>query len=997
MVPLSLKDAPSLIEKILPAQKLSIEAFKEQMAVHGKTLTALGSYWKGRKPLILNKACILGALLPATSNLRRDLEIFEMLMGMDDESFLIRWGSPRPEFILKTVAMPNLYDYFEVEGGPVLPGVTPLDLDEYAAEDGSKPKVSWRKDVSVEDFKRLRLEALARIPYRERVELSKRPEQVYEEVHAHIWDAVNEHYGTNARSFPEFTAQMGLLRFGRRPRVMDTFSGSGQIPFEAARLGCDTFASDLNPISCMLTWGSLNIVGASEEERSAFERDQKNLARRFLEEMNALDVESDGKGWNAKVFLYCAEALCPESGWRVPLLPSFVVSKSGGVVVELVPDAALKRYAIKVKYGATPAEVAKAETGTVTRSGKYAEAYLEHRVGGRLYRTKITSLRGDATNADGVVVNKLRQWSRSDFMPRQDDIIQERLYCIQWTRKKPSGKGDEYQFRSVTDDDLARERKVENFVEAHLQEWQDKGYIPDMRIEVGGPPRYQGLDLVRARGWTHWHHAFNPRQLLTAGLINKLSDARFKFALTQVLNNNCKLSRWLPDGNGQVKGAFDNQALNTLYNYGCRSATFAADLLTMSYKNFDASQSEKRVINAPANAVAESIDIFVTDPPYGDAVKYEEILDFFIGWLRKNKPPEFADWVWDSRRALAIKGEDDDFRRSMISAYSRMAAQMPDNGVQVVMFTHQSGSIWADMANIIWASGLQVTAAWYVVTETDSALREGSYVKGTILLVLRKRAGSLRTYQSDLAWELEQEVNDQVATLTGLNQQTRSLNRDENVFSDADLQMAGYAAALRVLTRYSVIDGRDMAAEAQRPRVKGQKTLVDDLIEFAVGVANQALVPDGLDKPHWDKLQPAERFYLKMLDLESYGVKSLDNYQNFAKAFKVKDFRPLMASEKANAARLKSAAEFGRAEMNETSELYNSPLRGILYGIMELGKDRDGDEVVAHMAHNIPDFYNQREVVIELTDYLSKRLEPVRPDEASSARVLRDLVRNQRL
>ena len=35
-----------------------------------------------------------------------------------------------------------------------------------------------------------------------------------------------------------------------------------------------------------------------------------------------------------------------------------------------------------------------------------------------------------------------------------------------------------------------------------------------------------------------------------------------------------------------------------------------------------------------------------------------------------------------------------------------------------------SGAIWADMANIVWASGLRVTAAWYVVTETDSALRE---------------------------------------------------------------------------------------------------------------------------------------------------------------------------------------------------------------------------------------------------------------------------------
>ena len=53
--------------------------------------------------------------------------------------------------------------------------------------------------------------------------------------------------------------------------------------------------------------------------------------------------------------------------------------------------------------------------------------------------------------------------------------------------------------------------------------------------------------------------------------------------------------------------------------------------------------------------------------------------------------------------------------------------------------------MWADMANIVWASGLRVTAAWYVVTETDSALREGSYVKGTVLLACRKRQGANKT------------------------------------------------------------------------------------------------------------------------------------------------------------------------------------------------------------------------------------------------------------
>lgn len=82
----------------------------------------------------------------------------------------------------------------------------------------------------------------------------------------------------------------------------------------------------------------------------------------------------------------------------------------------------------------------------------------------------------------------------------------------------------------------------------------------------------------------------------------------------------------------------------------------------------------------------------------------------------------------------------------MIAAYQKMAQKMPDNGLQVLMFTHQSGAIWADMANIIWASGLQVTAAWYVVTETDSAVRTGANVKGTIILILRKRHQALETF-----------------------------------------------------------------------------------------------------------------------------------------------------------------------------------------------------------------------------------------------------------
>ena len=204
LIPLSWKDKPALIEHVFPVQKISAESFKEQMAGAGKTLTALGSYWKGRKPLILNKACILGTLLPISEDLLKDLEIFEMLMGMDNESLEKR-----------------------------------LDVkNDKASRFFLAQEQNVKNDATYNDW----------------VRAVCRPEECGDELFSHIWSKVNAHLGTSAFSFPELVEQMGIARFGHRPRVADVFSGSGQIPFEAARLGCDVYASDLNPIACMLTW-----------------------------------------------------------------------------------------------------------------------------------------------------------------------------------------------------------------------------------------------------------------------------------------------------------------------------------------------------------------------------------------------------------------------------------------------------------------------------------------------------------------------------------------------------------------------------------------------------------------------------------------------------------------------------------------------------------------------------------------------------------------------
>src|SRR5690606_2290864 len=135
------------------------------------------------------------------------------------------------------------------------------------------------------------------LPYAEQIRIAKRPDEVGEYLFIHIWKRVNKHLGTSAHTFAQLVEEMGVARFGHRPRVADVFSGSGQIPFEAARLGCDVYASDLNPISCMLTWGGLNVVGASTEQRKEIDKAQRDVVTQVQKEIDALDIESDGRGW----------------------------------------------------------------------------------------------------------------------------------------------------------------------------------------------------------------------------------------------------------------------------------------------------------------------------------------------------------------------------------------------------------------------------------------------------------------------------------------------------------------------------------------------------------------------------------------------------------------------------------------------------------------------------------------------------------------------------
>ena len=999
LTPHALKDAPSLIERVFPAQKISAEAQKERKAGAGQTLTALGSYWKGRKPLIMVRAIVLGCLLPVTENLEADLHIFELLMAIDDAAFGRREPKLKPSEVAERVTIKDPWDFFDYtiknpcyDAADIESLHFPLNLAEYPGL-----TLRWKRNLDPEKKAALLAQAMAGMTYEEKVGLCRRPEELdLAMLYGPIWDEVNAHlapFGIEAQSHEELVEQLGMLRYGHRPRVGDTFCGGGSIPFEAARLGCDVYASDLNPVACMLTWGALNIIGASPEKRAEIEKAQKEVAEAVNREITELGIEHNERGDRAKAFLYCLETRCPETGWMVPMAPSWVISRTRNVYGKLSPDVKRKRFDIEVITGASDAEMKAATQGTVQ------DGSLVYELKGKVYRTPVKTIRGDYRTEDGENKNRLRQWEIHDFKPRPDDIFQERLYCIQWITKETLGQSrQKTYFAAVTAADLERERKVEQIVEKSLVTWQEKGLVPDMAIEPG----YNTDQPIRERGWRYWHQLFSARQLLLlSNLGEKLCVEPWGvLCFANLLNYLSKLtginSRTAGSGREMcIDRVFINQALNTLFNWGVRSYSYFPDTafkLPIDY--VPGSNSVEVIESVRANKKCE---IFITDPPYADAVNYEEITEYFIAWLRKNPPAPFDKWIWDSRRALAIKGDGEDFRRGMVSAYTAMANHMPDNGLQCVMFTHQDTGVWADMVSIFWAAGLQVVSAWYIATETTSELKQGGYVQGTVTLLLRKRLGTASTFKQRLLPQIRKEVTAQMEAMMNLNDTAQV--HGETVFNDSDLQMAGYAAALKVLTQYTEVDGRDVTNLALQPRQKGQTTVVDDIVEYASEVANNLLIPERLKELNpdtWGEITGVERFYLRMLAIEKTGTAKLDNYQNFSKAFNV-NYQPLMASLEANKARLKGAKELKPRDL-ASGDLDGTLLSEILMAIQELLADKDPKVVIGQIRTSLGDtYFSKRNHLVAMAHYIAEMWAEKRPDEAQKAEIIGSRIRNEGL
>jgi len=1028
--------ARSFIETQFPVSRLSKESYKERKANQSQTLTGLGKWW-GRKPLILCRATILGLLMPVSSNPERDREIFLKILTMDREGLLRRWTKRFSMKELAELATPSemrewnkIVDLLNAAKQRVKKLRTcgsKMDLD---GATGEADRIGSELSEFVEELQR---RVFLRQPYEDQIARCDRPEQI-DGPSEDAWSEINVHLGTCAKSLPELVRELGERRFGHVPRVGDAFCGGGSIPFEAARIGCDAYGSDLNPVAALLTWAALNIVGGGEKVAGQVRKAQHEIYDAVDRQVTAWGIEHctedvSPNEWKrlvarfqageitteqihrqvprADAYLYCVEVICPETGWRVPLAPSWVIGEKSRCVAKLVPDAKHKRYDIAIESNVSDAEIAAARTGTIK------DGYIIHpelRAQGKepasIDQVRF-AVKGKVQGAH-YHANGLRLWENDDVAPRPQDAFQERLYCVRWITafQRENAKGETVwdtrrEYRAPSEHDLAREEETLRLLRERFARWQKEGVLPSMVIEPG----YNTDQPIRERGWTHWHHLFNPRQLLITGSLNALALTRSAAETTRVgyilgigkcADWNSRLSRWWTDATHEkVVQTFTNQALNTLATYGTRG------LLRLDESWFYSISSAPvrglfRVASADCREVTFSADIWLTDPPYADAINYHELSNFFLCWYSYELKHVFPESPTESRSALAVTGVGDAFRYSMVNCYSRLTANMADEGVQVVMFTHQDAAVWADLALILWAAGLRVTGAWTIATETPFGSKKGgNYVQGTVLLVLRKQMGSDTAFLDEVYPEVEAEVRRQLDAMADLDEK-HATSPD---FADTDYQLAAYAAALRVLTRYAKIEDINVAYELSKPRVRGaEKSPIERAIDQAVKIAADHLVPKGFDQFTWRTLAPAERFYLKGLDLESHGEFRTGAYQELARGFGLRDYKSLLGSGKANETRLKTASEFGKKLLGDPNDPFaDSLVRHVLFAVREVtAAEGNAEPGRVWLRSEIQNYWNERKRIIEVLLYLA-RLEvtiPAWERDGKSAALLAGAVDN---
>lgn len=462
-------------------------------------------------------------------------------------------------------------------------------------------------------------------------------------------------------------------------------------------------------------------------------------------------------------------------------------------------------------------------------------------------------------------------------------------YAVQGYAPKRDEAGKPYNGRFFAAYDAGHAKQYDvAFTEWEARKDGDlKDYWPRSAVPYGFMTGIANGDIREGHGFTHWWTMFNPRQLLVhAQLLKAIVEIgnydwivrEFVLgAFQQYLRNQNLFCFWdsgydklvphMSNNNYHPKSnVVENCVFSVLgrgnwascvegINEGRAWATEPWEAVSIeSLKRRDPAlaaqltgKSEKVMPGDPVLDVAVhqgsstdlaqlesgSLDLVITDPPFGGLLHYSELADFFYVWLRlalKGKYPQIfgAEYTPKSLEAVANRArepEDPDgfYQRLLTQCWREAHRVLKQSGILAFTFHHSEDEPWVAVLESLFDAGYYLEATYPI--RSDETKGEGEFGSKTIeydiIHVCRKRTEEPKP----VSWgRMRREVMADVRQLQAMLE-----NHAKEGLPAADIQVIRRGKALEYFSRHYgkvyVDEGRTISV---RDALVGINQLIDE-------------------------------------------------------------------------------------------------------------------------------------------------------------------------
>ena len=732
------------------------------------------------------------------------------------------------------------------------------------------------------------------------------------------WEAVKNGNDVNIKKAQEMIKK----QWGDNPpKVLDPFAGGGSIPLEALRLGCETYASDYNPVAVFIEKATLEwpqkfgVMIPHPEKKQGIDGDVEKVnflsymvekwANIILEQAKEeigqfYPEESDGS--NPVGYIWARTIPCqnPNCGAQIPLIRQYWLSKKMDKKIAYKPivDKENKKVEFEIVEG-----------------NRVDFNPSEGSISGGTVRCPVCEQTSPSTEIRRLAL---------------EGKMNERLIAIVTNHPKRTGK----TYRIATDADFSVFEQTSFYLKEKLDKWPFlENPLPDENIRT--PDGKEVLDSSGTffvylqpvlYGISRFQDLFNSRQKLTVITFLeriKLSYAdikeycenagldKYKLDAENVANAvmgylgilldmhaafNNRFARW-ENTSEAIKHLFGRQAIGMMWDYievapFSKSSGTPTSGLKYYIKNVEFGSLPKLIGNIYLTvSSAKSLphhdnffDAVFTDPPYYDNVPYADLSDFFYVWLKRSigdvfpelfstpLSPKSEECIENEsllRRAAKIKKEEylelsiknkEMFNACLTDSFKEIHRVLKPNGVSTIIYAHKTTEGWESMLNSLVNAGLVVTASWPIHTEMKGRLRElaSAALASSIYMVCRKTKREKVGFYSEIQPKIKERI------------ETKLQQFWNEGIAGGDFFISAIGPGMEIFSQYERVE-----------KLSGEQVTTAELLDYIRSVSTDYIVRKLLTDASSAKIDNESEFYL------AYRWTHLDNTVEYDDARKL--------------------------------------------------------------------------------------------------------------